>query len=178
MALTKQRKQELVEIYTDLLGRSQGVVWINNKGLSVSDISALRDRVREAEGVCRVTKNRLTRMALEKAGLPITEEAISGPTLAGFSFGEVQTVAKAISNFSKENDTVEIKGGLMGDTLLTAHEVNTLAKLPPLPALRATLLGLLNAPARGIATTLSSNAREMLGVLHAFTDNDISEANT
>ena len=43
MALTKQRKQELVEIYTDLLGRSQGVVWINNKGLSVSDISALRD---------------------------------------------------------------------------------------------------------------------------------------
>ena len=177
MALTKQRKQELVEIYTELLSRSQGVVWINNKGLSVSDISTLRDRVREAEGVCRVTKNRLTRMALEESGLPITEEAISGPTLAGFSFGEIQTVAKVISDFSKENDTMEIKGGLMGTTLLTAHEVKTLANLPPLPELRATLLGLLNAPARGIATTLSSSAREVLGVLHAFKNSDISEAN-
>ena len=135
MALSKQRKQELVETYTELLQRSQGVVWVNNKGLSVSEISALRHRPREAEGVCRVTKNRLTRLALQEAGLPATEDTLSGPTLVGFAFGEIPPVAKAISDFAKENDTIEIKGGMMGTQLLSAQEVKTLANLPPLPEL-------------------------------------------
>tara|TARA_B100001971_G_scaffold49571_1_gene44860 strand:- start:255 stop:812 length:558 start_codon:yes stop_codon:yes gene_type:complete len=176
MALSKQRKQELVETYTELLQRSQGVVWVNNKGLSVSEISALRHRLREAEGVCRVTKNRLTRLALQEAGLPATEETLSGPTLASFAFGEIPPVAKAISDFAKENDTIEIKGGLMGTQLLSAQEVKTLANLPPLPELRAKLLGLLNSPARGIAGTLSSSVRQVVSVVHAFANADTSEA--
>ena len=61
MAISKQKKQELVETYTDLLQRSQGVIWFNNKGLSVSVIFELRSSIREAEGKCQVTKNRLTR---------------------------------------------------------------------------------------------------------------------
>ena len=175
MALSKQRKQELVETYTELLQRSQGVVWVNNKGLSVSEISALRHRLREAEGVCRVTKNRLTRLALQEAGLPATEETLSGPTLAGFAFGEIPPVAKAIYDFAKENDTIEIKGGLLGTQLLSAQEVKTLANLPPLPELRAKLLGLLNSPARGIAGTLSSSVRRVVSVVHAFANTDTSE---
>ena len=177
MALSKQRKQELVEIYTELLKRSQGVVWVNNRGLSVSDISTLRNRVREAEGVCRVTKNRLTRLALEEAGMPATEETLSGPTLAGFAFGEIPPVAKAISDFASENDSIEIKGGLMGTQLLSAHEVKTLASLPPLPELRAKLLGLLNAPTRDLVGTLSSSVGQMVSVVNAFVNTDVSEVN-
>lgn len=174
MALSKQRKHELVEIYTDLLQRSQGVVWVNNKGLSVSDISTLRNRVREAEGVCRVTKNRLTRLALEEAGLPATEEVLRGPTIAGFAFSEIPPVAKAISDFANENVSIEIKGGLMGAQLLSAQEVRTLANLPPLPELRAKLLGLLNTPAHSLAGTLSSSVRQMMNVVNAFANTEES----
>ena len=85
-------------------------------------------------------------------------------------------MAKAISDFAKENDTIEIKGGLMGTQLLSAQEVKTLANLPPLPELRAKLLGLLNSPARGIAGTLSSSVRQVVSVVHAFANADTSEA--
>ena len=176
MALSKQRKQELVQTYTALLQRSQGVVWVNNKGLSVSDISTLRNRVREAEGVCRVTKNRLARLALEEAGLPTSEETLSGPTLAGFALGEIPPVAKAISDFANETDSIEIKGGLMGTQLLSAKEVKTLANLPPLPELRVRLLRILNAPARGVAGAFSSSVSQVVSVVNAFANTDASEA--
>ncbi len=176
MAKSKQYKQELVKIYTELLQRSKGVVWINNKGLSVSDISELRNRVREVEGICRVTKNRLTRLALVEAGLPMTEEILTGPTIGGFAFGEIPPVAKAISDFANDNDSIEIKGGLMGTQLLNAQEVKTLASLPPLPELRSKLLGLLNAPARGLVGTLSSSVRQVVSVVNAFGNTDASEA--
>ncbi len=176
MAINKQRKQDLVKIYAELLQSSQGVVWVNNKGLSVSDISTLRNRVREAEGVCRVTKNRLTRLALEEAGLSATEETLSGPTLAAFAFAEIAPIAKAIADFANENDLIEIKGGLMGTKLLSAQEVKTLASLPPLPELRARLLGLLNTPARGLVGTLSSSVRQVVSVMNAFANADASQS--
>ena len=176
MAISKQYKQELVEIYTELLQRSKGVVWINNKGLSVSEIAELRNRVREVEGICHVTKNRLTRLALVDAGLPTTEETLTGPTIGGFAFGEIPPVAKAISDFANDNDSIEIKGGLMGTQLLNAQEVKTLASLPPLPELRSKLLGLLNAPARGLVGTLSSSVRQVVSVVNAFGNTDASEA--
>lgn len=176
MALSKQRKQELVEKYTDLLQRSQGVVWVNNKGLSVSDITALRNKVRDAEGVCSVTKNRLTRLALEEAGLPVKEETLIGPTVTGFALGEIPPVAKAISDFANETDSIEIKGGLMGTQFLSANEVKTLANLPPLPELRVRLLRLLNAPARGIAGAFSSSVSQVVSVVNAFANTDASES--
>lgn len=178
MALSKQRKQELVEIYTELLQRSQGVIWVNNKGLSVSDISTLRRRVREAEGVCRITKNRLTRLALEETGLPSTDDTLIGPTLAGFAFGEIPPVAKAIADFANENDSIEIKGGLMGAQLLSAEQVETIASLPPLPEVHSKLLGLINAPARGLATTLSNSIRQVVSAANAFANSDGSGVRT
>lgn len=176
MAISKERKQELVEIYTELFKSSKGVVWINNKGLSVSDIAELRNRVREVDGICRVTKNRLTGLALAEAGLPSTEETLSGPTIGGFALGEIPPVARAISDFAKDNDSIEIKGGLMGEQILNAQEVKILANLPPLTELRAKLLRCLNEPARGLTATLSNSVSQVVGVLNAFENKDTSES--
>jgi len=178
MAISKQKKQELVDIYTDLLQRSQGVIWLNNKGLSVSEIFELRNKVREVEGQCKVTKNRLTRLALQKAGLPEMEEVLTGPTITSFALGDIPAVAKAIAEFAKENDAVEIKGGLMGTEQLSARELNTLATLPPLQVLQAQLLGLINTPARQFVGTLSSSVRQVVNVVHAYSESEIEDAKT
>ncbi|MBS60143.1 MAG: 50S ribosomal protein L10 [Anaerolineaceae bacterium] len=178
MAISKQKKQELVEAYTDLLQRSQGVIWLNNKGLSVSEIFELRSSIREAEGKCKVTKNRLTRLALQNAGLPTMDEVLTGPTITGFALGEIPAVAKAIADFAKENDSVEIKGGLMGTEILSADELTTLANLPPLEILQAQLLGLINAPARQIAGTLSSSVRQVINVVNAYSDSETQTVKT
>jgi len=178
MAISKQKKQELVDIYTDLLQRSQGVIWLNNKGLSVSEIFELRNKVREVEGQCKVTKNRLTRLALQKAGLPEMEEVLTGPTITSFALGDIPAVAKAIAEFAKENDAVEIKGGLMGTEQLSAQELNTLATLPPLQVLQAQLLGLINTPARQFVGTLSSSVRQVVNVVHAYSESEIEDAKT
>ena len=178
MAISKQKKQELVEAYTDLLQRSQGVIWLNNKGLSVSEIFELRSSIREAEGKCQVTKNRLTRLALQNAGLPEMDEVLTGPTITGFALGEIPAVAKAIADFAQENDSVEIKGGLMGTEILSADELTTLANLPPLEVLQAKLLGLINAPAQQIAGTLSSSVRQVVNVVNAYSDSESQTVET
>ena len=87
-------------------------------------------------------------------------------------------VAKAIAEFAKENDAVEIKGGLMGTEQLSAQELNTLATLPPLQVLQAQLLGLINTPAQQFVGILSSSVRQVVNVVHAYSDSEIEGAKT
>lgn len=178
MAISKQKKQELVDTYTDLLQRSQGVIWLNNKGLSVPEMFELRNRIREVEGKCKVTKNRLTRLALQNAGLPEMDEVLTGPTITGFALGDIPAVAKAIAEFAKDNDAVEIKGGLMGSEQLSAQELNTLADLPPLQVLQSQLLGLINIPAQQLAGTLSSSIRQVVNVVNAYSKSEVQDEKT
>ena len=174
MAITKQKKQELIELYTDLFQQSQGVIWLNNKGLSVSDIYDLRAKIYEANGQCKVTKNRLASIALDKAGLPAMDEVLNGPTITGFAMGDIPALAKAISEYAENNDSVEIKGGLMGTEPISVDQLNTLANLPPLPVLQAKLLGLLNTPAQNAVGILSSSIRQVVNVIDAYSSSKTS----
>ena len=174
MAISKQKKQELIETYTELFKQSQGIIWLNNKGLSVSEIYELREKIYEANGQCKVTKNRLSSLALDKAGLPEMNEMLQGPTITGFAFGDTPSLAKVISEFIKDNDSVEIKGGLMGTEPMSVSQLNTLANLPPLPVLQSKLLGLLNAPAQNLTGVLSSSVRQIVNVVDGFSKSDQS----
>ena len=116
------------------------------------------------EGKCKVTKNRLTRLALQNAGLPEMDEVLTGPTITGFALGDIPAVAKAIAEFAKDNDAVEIKGGLMGSEQLSAQELNILANLPPLQVLQSQLLRLINTPAQQLVGTLSSSIRQVVNL--------------
>jgi len=172
LALTKERKHELVASYRDLIQKSQALVLTDFRGLSMNSLSALRGKVREASGELHITKNTLTEIALKEAGLPAPAAFFVGPTAIGFAFGDAPGLAKAIVDFAKESQFVVIKGGLLGERVLTAQEVEALAALPPLPVVRAQLLGLITAPASRLAGVVAGGVRQIVNVVKAYADKD------
>lgn len=172
MAITKAQKHELVQDYADLLSRSNGVILANNLGLPVAEMSELREQIREAGGECHVTKNRLTRIALQQVGLPDPDEMLIGPTVTGFATEDLTQIAKAIVAFSEDNERLTIKGGLMGQQVLGREDVIALAKLPPMPIQRAQLVGLISAPATRIAGALAGSLRQVVNVLREYSESE------
>ena len=172
MALTKARKQALVTQYADLLGESEAVVITTYTGLTVTQIEALRNAVREAGGRFMVAKNTLLKRAFETAGYPVPEEALVGSTAIAFALEDPPAVAKAIVDFAKGSDFVEIKVGFLGEQMISAAEVKALASLPPLPVMRAQLLGTIMAPASQLARVLAEPGRQVAAVLKAYSEKE------
>lgn len=168
MAISKQRKDELMVQYTEWLGESDAIFIAAYAGIPVKELEALRGDVREAEGVFSITKNTLLRIALENNGKPVPTDMLNGQLATGFALGEAPTLAKALVAFAKDNKNFELRGGVMGDEILTKDQVEALAKLPSLDQLRAQLLGVISAPARDIAGTVASGVRQVINVLDAY----------
>ncbi len=170
MPFSRERKQAMVEYYRDLVGKSQGIVLASYSGLRVKDVERLRRKVRDLGGEFHVVKNRLVRLTLKEAGLTVTDEALQGATAVGFAPEDPLAVAKAIVDFSKETDKIKVKGGVVNGVAYDAAQMVRLADMPPLPALRAQLLGLLNTPATRLATLLVTPARQLATVVKAYAD--------
>jgi large subunit ribosomal protein L10 len=170
LAITKERKQAIVKHYRDLVGSSQGIVLASYSGLAVKDLERLRRKVRELGGEFHVVKNRLTRLTLKEAGLAVADEALEGSTAVGFALDEPLAVAKAIVDFSKESDKVKVKAGVVNGVVYDGAQMVRLAGLPPLPVLRAQLLGLFNTPATRLASILVTPARQIASVVKAYAD--------
>ncbi len=170
MAISKQRKQALVQQYRDLVGKSEGIILASYSGLPVKDLERLRRKVRDLGGEFHVVKNRLARLTLLEAGLTIADEALEGATAVGFAPDEPLALAKAIVDFTKESDRVKVKAGVINGVVYGGGQIMRLAETPPLPVLRARLLGLLNAPATRLARVLSAPARQISTVVKAYAD--------
>lgn len=170
MAITKQRKQAIVQQYRDLIVGSQGIVLATYSGLTVKELERLRRKVRDLGGEFHVVQNRLARLTLKEAGLTLAEEALEGSTAIGFALDEPLALAKAMVDFSKESDKVKVKAGVVHGVVYDAAQVMRLAELPPLPVLRAQLLGLLSAPATRLASLLVTPARQMATVVKAYSE--------
>jgi large subunit ribosomal protein L10 len=172
LAITKERKQAIVEHYRDLVGRSQGIVLASYSGLAVKDLERLRRQVRELGGEFHVVQNRLVRLTLKEAGLVVADEALEGSTAVGFAPDDPLAMAKAIVDFSKESDKVKVKvkAGVVNGVVYDGAQMVRLAGLPPLPVLRALLLGLFNTPATRLASILVTPARQMASVVKAYAD--------
>lgn len=176
MAITKQRKDELVEKYIEWLDRSQALFITQYSGLSMKQLDDLRSKVREAGGEFHVVKNTLGRKAFEKAGLQIPEKQLEGSTAVVFAFRSAPDMAKVISEYARTSEFVKVKGGYLERRLIRAEDVQSLAELPPLPVMRAQLLGVLSAPASKLVRTLAEPGRQIAAVLQAFADKDSAAA--
>ena len=161
MAISKARKDQLVAQYVDLLNQSEAIFLTEYTGLDVKQMQALRFEVRKVEGTYKVTKNTLLRLALEESGKPVPADLMMGQVAAGFAMNEAPTLAKTLTEFAKGEEMLVIKGAILGDQLLTADQVEALAKLPSLDELRAQLLGLIQGPARNIAGTIAGGVRQV-----------------
>ncbi len=120
MAITKQRKGELVEQYAELLKKSEAVILVDYRGVLTKDVYRLRTRVRESQGDFHVTKNTWIIRALRDAGLPVPEKLLDGPTAISFCFGDPPATAKAVLSFADEIKLMTVKGGLVGNQILDA----------------------------------------------------------
>ena len=170
MAISKERKEELLQIYTDLIQKSEGMVLIEYRGLNMKGTGTLRGRVRDAAGELHVVKNTLARRALAAAGRPEVDDMLTESSAIGFAFSDMPGVAKALTTFAKESEFVKVKGGLLGDKVLSVQDIEALAELPPLPIVRAQFLGLLSAPATRITGAIAGSVRQVVSVVKAYAD--------
>ena len=174
MAISKERKNELVDQYTELINNSNALFLTEYTGLSVKDLQQLRGELREVDGVYLVTKNTLLRYALEQTGKPFPADHLVGQLATGFALNEAPPLAKMLTNFAQGSEQFAIRFGIMDDMVLTTEQVEALANLPTLDELRAQLLGIIQGPARNIASVVASGVRQVVNVLdaHATQDSD------
>jgi large subunit ribosomal protein L10 len=178
LAISKQKKEELVAQYKDLIEQSDALILTEYKGLSVNDMENLRSKIREAEGVFYVTKNTLLKLALEEAGTSVPDDLLTGQVATGFALGEAPTLAKALVDYAEKEEHLSIKGGIMHMEILSGEQIESLAKLPTLDELHAQIIGLLSAPARDIASTLASGVRQVVNVIDAYSKKEEEAAET
>lgn len=169
MAITKERKEALVQQYREQVQQSGGIILADYRGLRVTQMEQLRRSLREVEGSVSVVKNRLLKLALADMNLAVPDEMLEGPTVVAFCQEEVPPVAKAMTDFAKDNP-LAIKGGLLEAAVLSGDQVKTLAKLPSREVLLAYVLGTVNAPATQVAGVVASGIRQVLNVLQAYVD--------
>ena len=167
--MNRNEKAELIETLQSTLSEAAAVVVTHQTGLTVAESSDLRGRMREAGAGFKVTKNRLTKIALQGTKYEDITDLFTGPTAMGTSADPV-SAAKTLVAFAKENDKLTIVGGSLDGKVLDKAGVEALATLPSLDELRATLVGLLNAPATKVARVAQAPAAKLARVIQARAD--------
>ena len=165
--MDRSQKEQLVAALKQRLEEVNLVVVTQQSGLTVSQVTDLRQRMRDAGASYKVTKNRLTRLALEGTKFQALESLFTGPTAIASSEDPV-AAAKVCVEFAKQNDKLTIVGGALGEKLLDQQAIDALAKLPSLDELRAKLLGVLQAPATKVAGVAQAPASKLARVFSAY----------
>lgn len=170
MAISKQKKGELIAQYVEQLKKSQGVILTDYRGLTVSDVHGLRRGLRPLDVKFQVVKNRLLMLALKEAGMSLPEEWLTGPTAVGFCYKEVPPAAKYLRDAMRDLEALRFKGALVGSSLIAADGVQALADLPPREVVLAQILGTIQCPAGRVAGVVANGIRQVLNVLQAYVD--------
>lgn len=165
--MDRAQKQELVASLNHVFRDTEVVVVTHYTGLTVKEITELRDNMREVDAKFSVTKNRLTRLALKGTKCEGISDLFTGPTAIGYSDDPV-SAPKVLAEFAKKNDKLVILGGVMGELILDIDGVKNLASLPSLDELRGKLIGLINAPATKVAAVLQAPAGQLARVTGAY----------
>jgi len=164
LAFTKNEKNEMMARYSGWLEKSQAVFMLEYSKMDMKTIDGIRAKIREAGGEAHVVKNTLMTKVLEEEKYASVD--LNNTSLVGFVFGDVAAVAKAIIEITK-NESFKIKGGFLDKNTVNENQIKALASLPPLPVVRAKLLGTLLAPASQLARVISEPGRSLAAVVQA-----------
>lgn len=165
--MDRATKKQWIEGVNGSFADSEIVIVAHYKGLTVAEVTDLRIRVRKAGAGFKVTKNTLTRRALEGTRFSALAGLFKGPTAVAFSKDPV-SAAKALAEFAKTNEKLVLVGAGFGEKTLSVDEIQALAKLPSLDELRAKLIALLQTPATRIAGVLQAPAGQVARVTGAY----------
>ena len=140
--ILNQKKEEVSKL-ADKMKEAKLILLTDYRGINVEDVTTLRADLRKGNAEYKVIKNNITRRALAEAGIEGLESLLEGPTAVIMNNEDYLEAAKAIYNYSKDNDFYKIKGGVIDGKVMTAEEIITLAKLPSRETLLSMLAGAL-----------------------------------
>ncbi|GAA0601597.1 50S ribosomal protein L10 [Paenochrobactrum glaciei] len=164
--MDRAEKREFVTWLNSTFSESGSVVVAHYTGLTVSQMSDLRSKMREAGGSVKVAKNRLAKIALQGTEAEGIAELFTGQTVIAYAADPISAPKVAVE-FAKANDKLVILGGAMGATNLDAEGIKSLASLPSLDELRAKLVGMIQTPAQRLAVLTSAPAGQIARVIGA-----------
>lgn len=168
----RTHRVKAVEELEKLFGKGDGIVLMNNKGLSVAQATQLRTMMRENKVAVKIAKNTLIKIALKNTGYDVGDDLdklLKGPTMIAVGLEDPVSPAKGVTQFLKDNEEkLEIKGGLLEKKLLDVSKVEALAKLPGREELIGMLLGSMLAPAQNLCYALNASVSQFAWALSAY----------
>jgi len=166
--MLKQKKEQMIDELTNSLSRCTIAVATDYRGLTAKEMVQLRRRLSTVGIEYRVIKNTLTRFAAEKAGKKQLEPLLNGPVAIAFGYDDVLKPAQILrEHIRAAGSALQIKGGILGDKLLTPEDITSLATMPSREVLIARLMGQLQAPLQALHNVLSAPMRGFLNVMQA-----------
>ena len=158
--MNKEAKKNYVEEMKKNFSSNESVIIAQYQGLNVNELDELRKKLREKDIIFKITKNRITKLALKNSKCKNLSNLFTGPTAVALSKDAI-TSAKILTKFSKENEKLKILGGIMGEEVLDVAGVANVATLPTLDEARAKIVGILRSPAQKIASILLAPASKI-----------------
>lgn len=155
----------MIEQYEKWMAQSQAVFLLRYDKMGMKEIDDAHRKAREAGGEMHVVKNTLFGIVLDQLGIE-GKQYLDQTTLAAFAFNDAPALAKVVNDVSK-SDFFKVKGGMLGKRAISVSDIKSLADLPPLPVVRAQLLGVLSAPAAKLVRTINEPARGLASVIRA-----------
>jgi len=166
--MPRQKKAQTIDRLQEAFSKCSVGILTNYRGLSTPEITILRRRLRESGIEYKVVKNTLARFAAERAGKDDLVSSFDGPIAVAFGYGDITEPARVLADYIRTSKaSLSIKGGFLGDKLLTGEEVETLSALPSREVLLAKILGGMQSPISALLGCLTTPIRGIMGVLQA-----------
>lgn len=165
---TKEKKAQIIDRIHESMAKSKICILTDYRGLTAADITELRRKLRESGVEYKVVKNTLARFAADRAGKPGMAAMLRGPVAIAFGYGDVVQPAKVLAEYIRSAKTsLEIKGGFLGSSFLTARDLANLITLPSREVLLGRVVGGIQSPLVALVYTLNSPMRGLATVLQA-----------
>ena len=166
--MSREKKTQIIDGLQEFFSKCSTGVLTDYRGLSTTEITDLRRTLRKSEVEYRVVKNTLARFAAERDGKDELAALFEGPVAIAFGYGDVTEPAKVLADYIRVSKaSLSIKGGLLGDRVLTSGDVETLATLPSREILIARVLAGMQSPVVNLISCLAAPMRGVIGVLQA-----------
>ena len=164
--MNKEKKKAYINKMKDFFSKNNSILVTHYQGLTVKQIDEMKSEMRKHGILFKITKNRITKLALDGTKFKKLENLFTGPTAVALSEDAISS-AKILTKFAKQNSSLKIIGGIMGDEVLKVEDVAKIATLPTLEEARSKIVAILNAPAQKIMTILLAPGLKIAILAHA-----------
>ncbi len=166
--LKKEEKTRIISELQDKFGKAKGIVFTDYRGLNVEEITGLRNSLRSAAVEYKVVKNTLAKRAAEGTPVEVAKDIFSGPIGIAVGYDDPVLVVKKVLEFSKSNNKLEIKGGVVEGSICTPEQIKAISELPPREVLLAMLVGAMQSPLSKLAGLLNSTLTQFMYAMEAL----------